>query len=364
MARGSPRRRRVAAIASGAGVCAAVLLSPAGLGAQFKLDRLLAAYAAGDHQIVARAFTRSIDFHQIHALDPRRTAEWLGAWQRPSAAFLLELTNISSAIAPAYTLPLLSAAQAYFLRRPGGTSPGDDAAFDRLWHRIAVAALERRYFVDAIDQYVDGLRLRPAASGVTWDPRLDFGRAVAQEQRCWGARPALRYSSAEGMVAPGAGVPARDALRSTRCLEEAVARFETASSGDHRPEAQVRAGWILYQLGRHADARRSLDAVEVAEDADLMYWLYLFRGRVNHALERHADAERDYRTALESYPDAQSAAVGLALVLFKLHRDVEADEAAVAVRTRSGVAVDPWRLYVAADERFIERWLVALRRML
>ena len=40
-----------------------------------------------------------------------------------------------------------------------------------------------------------------------------------------------------------------------------MARYETASSGDPRPEAQVRAGWILYQLGRHADARRSLDAV-------------------------------------------------------------------------------------------------------
>src|SRR6187549_21144 len=204
MASGTPRRRRVVAIATVAGVCAAVLLSPAGLGAQFKLDRLLAAYAAGDHLIVARTFTRSTDFHQIHALDPRRTAEWLGEWQRPKAAFLLELTNISSVVAPAYTLSLLAAGQEYLQRRAAVTSTVDDEAFERLWHRIAIALLERRYFVDAIDRYVDALRLRHAAASGPWDPRLDFGRAVAQEQRCWGSRPSLRFSSAGIAGAAGA----------------------------------------------------------------------------------------------------------------------------------------------------------------
>jgi tetratricopeptide (TPR) repeat protein len=358
-------RRRIAAVVTLAVVCAAAALTPARLDAQLGLDQVLAAYAAGDYQAVARSFGRSQDLQAIRPLDQARMIRWLGAWQRPKAAFFLELLNISSAIAPAYTPTMLSVGQLYVLTRTGSAHSTEDAEFERLWHRIAIAVLQRRYFVDTVEQHIDALRGARVGTGTPWDARLDLARAVAQEQRCWGNRPSLRYSSADSALTPGAGVPRRESEHASRCLEEAARRFEVAAGvGEQQAEARVRAGWVLHQLGRHAEARRSLESADVAEDSDLAFWLHLFRARVHDALDRDADAEREYRTALETHPDAQSAGVGLALLLFRLHRDVEADEAAWVVRRRAGTGTDPWSLYIAADERFIQGWLADLRRMI
>jgi hypothetical protein len=80
------------------------------------------------------------------------------------------------------------------------------------------------------------------------------------------------------------------------------------------------------------------------------------------ALGHHAEAERAYRAALREYPDVQSAAIGLSLAMFHQDQPVEADAIANAVRSRSTSAVDPWWSYFSADERFLDRWLVQLRK--
>ncbi len=118
---------------------------------------------------------------------------------------------------------------------------------------------------------------------------------------------------------------------------------------------------MQYQLGAYPDALKTIERAGTTEDAELTYWMQLFRGRILDGLERYADAERAYRAALAARPAAQSAGVGLALTLFKLDRVTDARAAAMAARQQPRDTVDPWWTYLGADARFIPRWRAELR---
>jgi Flp pilus assembly protein TadD len=118
---------------------------------------------------------------------------------------------------------------------------------------------------------------------------------------------------------------------------------------------------MQYQLGAYPDALRTIERAGTTEDAELTYWMQLFRARILDALERFTDAERAYRAALAVRPAAQSAGVGLALALFKLDRVADARAAAIAARQQPPDTVDPWWTYLGADARFIPRWRAELR---
>lgn len=355
---------------------ALVLVSPPSLelaASASPLDQALAAYRSGDYGVVARTFSQSRNFEPLRLPDRRRLDDWLGTWQRDKAAFMLEMTNAASLNAPAYTMMVLSAGQRYILRRPQppGSSTAEDE-FERLWHKIAFGILQRRQFDLAAEEYFGILRAsRSAPSLAVWDERFTLAHAIAREQRCWRERPSVMRAPGLAMNLPSASAsptrnaegPSKSAIEQPRCLQEAAARFEAASAGElTRDEARVRGAWALVQLGQFQKALRSLEGVAPGEDRELAYWASLLRGRVAVALGRHAEAEGAFRTALAEYPDAQSAAIGLALTLFNLDRAAEADETAIAVRSRSRSVVDPWWTYLNADDRFVERWVVLLRK--
>ena len=341
---------------------------------QTTLDGLFTAYAAGDHGVVQRQLNRSQDFQVLRLAERRRIDNWLQRWEPVRAAMILEMARRASVVAPAYTPPLLAAGQRYLLRHsrpPGATAAHED--FVRLWHRIALAIIERRHMSDEIDRYVDAVHPGPGTNGGAVDPRLLLARAIAQEQRCHGTHPTLTragtpVASIERAAANRSERPRpmmSDTERRLACLDEAATRFDAAAAANEtRAEARVRAGWVLFQLGRLPEAMTSLAAVEAADDAELRYWAALFRGRVASALGRPADAEAAYREALSLFPNAQSAGVGLVLALVDLDRPEEADAAARAVRGGTAQAPDPWWTYINADDRFITRWIDRLRQVI
>jgi tetratricopeptide (TPR) repeat protein len=333
--------------------------------ADVSLDQILAAYTSGDHAIVERAFAKSNDFQRYKLIDQPRLERWLGTWSRPKAAMLIEIIDRASQIAPAYSARLLGTGQRYVLSRkePPGASAADDV-LERRWHLIAIAGLQRRFLGAEVVRYVDNLQAgRPfPANALVWDSRVHLGRAVGQEQRCRLMHATARHDRVLAELEGASSTPAAERSVAIECVQVALSFFEAAAShAAVREEARTRAAFAQFQLGRNADARQSLESVNPGDDRTLAYWRSLFRGRVADALGSPADAEQAYRDALAGFPDAHSASIGLALSLFRLQRDDEAEAAVKAVRQRSLNAVDPWETYYTADARFVERWIAELR---
>ena len=338
----------------------------------------LTAYAGGDHDVIKRVFARSLDFQHAHLLNTDRVERTMGGWQRSNAAFLIELAEHSANVAPAYSMSLLTIGRRYLERRPASTSAPADDTFERLWHQTAVGILQRRFLLSSVEDYIVAVEKSRAAANRELRGRLQYARAVLQEQRCWLERPVLMRVGTPvaelHRVSGGraAGPPRRrpgelspDVSRRLDCLDQAAEQFTAAAaaSADAAAEAQIRLAWVQFQLGMFNEALATLDRTDPGTDPTLRYWATLFRARTAGALKRPTEAERLYRAALHIYPDAQSAGVGLALTLFELDRIDEANEASKSVRAAQERAPDPWWTYLAADSRFVDAWIRQLRAL-
>lgn len=307
-------------------------------------DRLYSEYAAGDRDVVRRTLRTGRDVRALQApMDDKKLRRWLGPWDRTKAAFLLELADAEAGLA-AHHMTAIATGRAYVMSRPAplGQNAADDA-FEAAWHRMALALLQDGIYPQAQAVYLDTIDRRyasvPSSFAPRRDPRLALDRGIAEEQRC-----AL------------AGYPAD-------CLRAAIQRFAAAALvPETADEANIRAAWAHYQLKSYALALDAIDRACPTSDPDLIYWMHLFRGRILEGLSRLADAEQEYRRALDARPFAQSAGVALAATLFKLSRPDEAVNAARAVRLQSGdVVVDPWWTYLRGDARFVPEWRADLR---
>ena len=335
------------------------------------LDDMLIAYRAGDFDIIKRSFARSPDFQRLRFDRPRDLERWLGSWDRGKALILLELARASGGIAPQFLGPITRAGRLYL-----GTANGDGAReFVRLWNRAATGLLLGASDPAYVEQHVAASS--PATGEL--DARLRLARGVAQERRCWALRPSLEQAadpidallSRAGMRVPDdTGGPFRsdfaaNMAKHSECLKEALARFDAAASGDSvaeaADEARVRAGWVLIQDGRPEEAIARLEAAKPHDDRDLQYWHALFLGRALSAADKTEASVTAYKAALELYPNAQSAGLGLAIALVRLYRFDEADEVARAVRSASVLTPDPWLYYPLGDERFTRTWIESLR---
>jgi hypothetical protein len=350
-------------VAACAVVSCVLLGSAAG---QQGLDQVLATYVGGDYGVVARSFANSRDYGKYDLFDRRKLEKWLGAWSPDKAAFLAELVARAAAVAPAYIPNLVATGQQYVLGRPSqpGALPLEDN-LERRWHLIALGVMQRYYLPKHLLQYVDVLRARrllPAAAAV-WDPRIDLARGIAQEQQCRLLNATPREDRVLADLEGGAATPLVQRREATDCMRAALTMFEAAAEReDVRDEALTRAGFVAFQLGRNTEAKALLNTARPGPDRPVVYWRSLFSGRVADALRADADAEMAYRAALAAYPEAQSARIGLALALFRMNRSDEADTAMRAARQVRDEAVDPWEGYFVADVRFVDDWLVAMRK--
>src|SRR5436190_8650337 len=267
-------------VAAGAGrsVTPSVAAQDAGGQSSFTIDTLFASYRSGDFTVLDRTLTRPRDFQTLmRRPDAHELDGWLREWHRGKSIFLLELASVAFRVAPTYAGAVIQAARAFLM-----SGSESDSVFASEWHRTAIGVLEGNGNPALIEEYADALKVTPIGkppAGLVAD-RLTLARAVAQERRCWDARPTLEQPGIrldEIAKAAGAKVPSdldnpvpvsKAQLEAhKRCLQDAFARFEAAAafSGVHA-EAHVRGGWILFQQGRSKEALEWLDAAKPGED--------------------------------------------------------------------------------------------------
>jgi tetratricopeptide (TPR) repeat protein len=97
------------------------------------------------------------------------------------------------------------------------------------------------------------------------------------------------------------------------------------------PDAQERIGWILWFTGRAEEAFQWLERSIALRPTGR--WGHFYLGNANLILGRYSDAERAYRTTLQTHPDHSSAHTGLAWTLFAAGRDDEARAQCDEMRT-------------------------------
>jgi tetratricopeptide (TPR) repeat protein len=131
-------------------------------------------------------------------------------------------------------------------------------------------------------------------------------------------------------------------------------------------EARVRLARLLAERGRHDDAASELAAALASEHSDpaVTYFAHLFSGREDRVRGQFDSAVAHFRAALDLFPGAQSALLGLSQIAV-LRSDaagalepIRELQAAAAV---TGGTVDPWWRYSTglgrnADALLAEMW--------
>jgi tetratricopeptide (TPR) repeat protein len=138
-----------------------------------------------------------------------------------------------------------------------------------------------------------------------------------------------------------------------RWPRDAVPAFRALSDHpDVGGEARVRLGVSQSRIGQHAEAVATLQLAEQAtRDPFLVYLARLFRGRSLERLNRPRDAEAAYRAAIAATPGGQAATTALAGLLAADGRRLESQHVISRMLAVSPAPVDPWRVYMHADDR-------------
>jgi hypothetical protein len=224
---------------------------------------------------------------------------------------------------------------------------GPPTPIERIWHLAAIAVAQRwgdyEFLIDSpeprgnrqdeIDHLVHVAKRFPN------EARIVLAQAIAIEWRVW-------------------------ALRGPRSnVAEGISAFERLTSDPAvGAEATMRLGSLRLRSRNPGGAAELFDQVEtLTRDRYLTYLARYFRGQAREQQKRLADAERDYRGALATVPHATSATMALAALLARGDRRAEASALVEASLTARPPAVDPWRGYGAADDRFWPELIARLR---
>ena len=147
--------------------------------------------------------------------------------------------------------------------------------------------------------------------------------------------------------------------------EEILGRYEQAMKfPETQAEARVRAARFLFALGRYDRALAMLDGLAAPPaDLEIRYFAQLIRGQTLRAAGRQDEAAAAFRSALATWPGAQSARV--ALMTLQIHRGNREESAALAdeVLTAPADQYDPWWTYWLGDYRVYQSLIAKLREL-
>ena len=147
-----------------------------------------------------------------------------------------------------------------------------------------------------------------------------------------------------------------------RLQPRAIKVFERLEDDpDVGAEARMRMGAIYFRQRNDDRAIALFEQVEPrTRDPWIVYLARYFKGQAFERRKRPGDAERAYRGAVAAVPGAQAASVALAALLFQSDRRTEASDVITTMLARRPRAVDPWRGYAHADDRF---WPILIARL-
>jgi tetratricopeptide (TPR) repeat protein len=232
------------------------------------------------------------------------------------------------------------------LRRDAEPSPSE-----RVWQLAAVATVERAGDFEFLvgspweergnpkDEFE---HLKHVIPRFPDEARFALAQAVAIESHTW--RSGYRLPRSLVANAP-----------------DAVNALDHMSKDDAiGAEASLRLGYLRLRLNRVDDALTLFARVQTTtRDRYLIYLAHYFRGQALERKNQPSDAEHAYRSALATVPRAQSATMALAALLVRSNHPIEASSLVDASLTIP-LAVDPWRGYEAADDRF---WPELIKRL-
>lgn len=145
--------------------------------------------------------------------------------------------------------------------------------------------------------------------------------------------------------------------------EEAVATYEALRNDpDVGGEAMMRLGALQLSQRNLSDAFDSFERAEqITRDPYVIFLARYFRGQAHEQQRDVDDAEEAYRGAVAAVPNAQSATVALASLIFRDDRRAEAQRLIRDMLAADPRPLDPWRGFVHADDRFWPQLIARLR---
>jgi len=330
-----------------------------------ELQQLLGRYIAGDHEGVATAFAK---------LDPAGRialrslmAERDGPKPLARAAFALEFGAAAMrAPSPVEVDMFVRYSHQQLARRPSkvGTNPAEDR-FELLAHQIGLALLEgggnwpghRTYLKEASPRIV---ALEAAYPGLP--TRFALMRAMDAAMQCCSD---LLVRGAIPMVAiVSAGTP-RQTPTPPPTPEYALLQFEIAARDEAlAQEALVRAAFLQQRLARVPDGLKFLDRAQTRGDTVIDYAAALVRAAMFDLAGPPDAAAESYGAAMRLAAGAQVPAIGRAAALQRAGQIDEAVAAANHARHIAPDGFDPWPVFLRADARFVDAWMVELRGLL
>ena len=215
--------------------------------------------------------------------------------------------------------------------------PGAGDVFECAWLWTQAAGLE-----SALRPNIAAAFIARAVQRCPNEPRLSLALAVVTEQQ-W----------------------LRNAQTSAAETAEVARRYELAmKSPETEAEARVRNALFLYRLGEYRQAIDLLDRpMPQSSDTYVRYLVNLVRGKVLRRLGRLDEAEAAFRSALATWPGAQSARISLMTVLATGGDRREAATLAEAVETAPDAQQDPWWTYWLGDARVYPDIIARLREL-
>jgi tetratricopeptide (TPR) repeat protein len=127
-------------------------------------------------------------------------------------------------------------------------------------------------------------------------------------------------------------------------------------------EATMRLGAMQVRSRNLDEALKNLEHAEtITRDPHVVFLARYFRGQAHAQRRRYEDAEKAYRGAVATVPNAQSATIALAALLMRDGRRAEAQQLVRDMLAADPPPPDPWRSFVHADDRFWPQLVGKLR---
>jgi hypothetical protein len=233
--------------------------------------------------------------------------------------------------------------------------PARDPIVAQWYAAVGAHFAHQRKYADAMRHFAQARLVVPD------DPRVLYGDACLQESL--GAPRIQDYVRVtvlqNGLTIQGVSSRETHLRRAESLLKRAIAAEPTFV------EANLRLGRVLTQLGRHEEALGFLKtAIAQSQERVVSYYAHLFAGDAALSLARPSEAQASYEQALDIYPNAQAARLGLAAALHTAG-DGPAAQAAILpalVKPRPTNTVDdPWWDYYFGDADGVEHLLDDMR---
>ena len=213
---------------------------------------------------------------------------------------------------------------------------------------IGAYLVHQRRYSDALGHFERARRFVPE------DPRVLFAEARLHEAL---AAPLMQNFARVTAVSQGVPISGIDDQRTELRRAEGLLRRALVLEPAFL-ETRLRLARVLIEQGKHDEGRSLAEQVAAkATDPTMQYYALLFAGDALFSVGRTADAGKSYQRAIDLFPNAQAARLGLASALRAIGDTAQALDVLMPTiakprSTREGD--DPWWEYYDGDATQME----------